>query len=222
MVPILEGILTLEVRWIMPGRMDTAVEGWFGFAAELESREDAYLIDPHMDGLSVKVRGGTALEVKVFHGSPGILHAPGRVSGSLQYWQKWSFPFRPPHPGSGDPDAWRPVHKQRRTSRFTLSGARLAGRADELASEASCAVELTEIRMQSRDWWSIGLEATGPARLLRPAIEATAATVFAHALPDGVELSTDNSLSYAEWLSSQPEPAAGSAGRQCPPVIQDG
>ena len=36
-----------------------AVAEWFaGFPSEVESREDAYLLDPDLGGLSVKIRGG--------------------------------------------------------------------------------------------------------------------------------------------------------------------
>jgi hypothetical protein len=37
-----------------------------------------------------------------------------------------------------------------------------------------------------------------------PALEGTAALVFAQALPAGVELSSNESRSYAEWLARQP------------------
>ena len=47
------------------------------FPAEIQSREDTYLVDPQLRGLSVKIRGGAALEVKVYRGSPGILDLPG-------------------------------------------------------------------------------------------------------------------------------------------------
>ena len=57
--------------------------GWFGrFPATVESREDTYPLDPQLPGLSVKVRGGGALEVKVYGSSPGILEVAGRASGS--------------------------------------------------------------------------------------------------------------------------------------------
>jgi hypothetical protein len=65
-------------------------------------------------------------------------------------------------------------------------------------------VELTEVRMGGQDWWTLGFEATGPASLLRSALEATAALVFAQALPGGVEPSPDESRSYAEWLGQRP------------------
>ncbi len=56
---VTEGFRSLEVRWIFPGRLETAVAGWFGrFPIEMESREDTYLLDPRLHGLSVKVRGG--------------------------------------------------------------------------------------------------------------------------------------------------------------------
>jgi hypothetical protein len=90
--PVTEGVFSLEVRWILPGPLDLAVAQWFAaFPSEAESREDAYLLDPDMAGLSVKVRASRAREVKVFGGSPGILEPGGRVRGRLQYWRKWSF-----------------------------------------------------------------------------------------------------------------------------------
>ena len=96
---VTEGVRSLEVRWIFPGQLEAAVARWFGrFPAGTESREDIYLLDPPLRGLSVKVRGGGALEVKAYRGSPGILEVAGRAGGRLESWQKWSFPFSPPRP----------------------------------------------------------------------------------------------------------------------------
>ena len=123
--PVTEGVRSLEVRWIFPGQLEAAVAGWFGrFPARTESREDTYLLDPRWRGLSVKVRGGGALEVKAYRGSPGILQVPGRARGRLESWQKWSFPFSPPRPDSAGPPGWTPVRKRRRISRFSLDGGR--------------------------------------------------------------------------------------------------
>ena len=58
-------------------------------------------------------------------------------------------------------------------------------------------------RLQHQDWWSLGLEATGPAESLRHGLEATAALVFAQALPGGVDLRIDDSRSYADWLRTR-------------------
>ena len=60
--PVTEAVRSLEVRWIFPGPLETAVARWFSrFPATAESREDTYLLDPQLRGLSVKVRAGGAL-----------------------------------------------------------------------------------------------------------------------------------------------------------------
>jgi hypothetical protein len=79
-----QGVRSLEVRWILRGQLEGAVEGWFGrFPAETMALEDAYLLDPYLPGLSVKVRGGRALEVKMYGGSPGLLDVAGEPAGAL-------------------------------------------------------------------------------------------------------------------------------------------
>jgi hypothetical protein len=162
--PVTEGVRSLEVRWIFPGQLETAVAGWFGrFPAETQSREDTYLLDPQLRGLSVKVRGGVALEVKVYRGSPGILDLPGRARGRMESWQKWSFPIAPRRPDSGDLSGWRPVRKMRRISRFSPASGPVAAQAPGPGQEPRCAVELTEVRTPGQDWWTLGFEATGPA-----------------------------------------------------------
>ena len=203
--PVTGAVRSLEVRWIFPGQLETAVAGWFGrFPAATESREDTYLLDPRLRGLSVKIRGSRALEVKVYHGSPGILEVAGRARGRLQSWQKWSFPVSlPPHDSAG-PAGWRPVRKRRRITRFSPASGPILAPARGLGGEPQCEVELTEVRTRGQDWWTLGFEATGPADLLRSALQATAALVFAQALPGDVEPGPDESRSYAEWLCLRP------------------
>jgi hypothetical protein len=197
-----EGVHTLEVRWILRGQMTAAAAGWFGrFPAETRVVEDTYLLDPHLPGLSVKVRGGRALEVKMYGGSPGLLELAGGARGRLESWQKWSFPHGPPGHGRGDPAGWRPVSKRRRISWFSqATGVGVPG----LGGEPACAVELTEVDVGGEAWWTLGFEATGPAEALRSELEAAAALVFGQALPGGVELGMDNSRSYAQWLRRRP------------------
>ena len=202
---VTEGVRSLEVRWIFPGQLETAVAGWFGrFPARMESRQDTYLLDPPLPGLSVKVRGGGALEVKAYRGSPGILKVAGRARGRLESWQKWSFPVSPPSPDGGAPGGWRPVRKRRRISGFSLASGQIVARGPGPGAEPRCEVELTDVRTRGEDWWTLGFEATGPASLLRSTLEATAALVFAQALPGGVEPGPDESRSYAQWLGQRP------------------
>ena len=202
---VTEGVRSLEVRWIFPGQLEAAVSRWFGrFPAGTESREDTYLLDPQLPGLSVKVRGGGALEVKAYRGSPGILEVAGRARGRMESWQKWSFPFSPLSPGTGDPPGWTPVRKRRRISRFSLASGQIVAHGRGLGQEPRCEVELTEVHTSGQDWWTLGFEATGPASLLRSELQATAALVFAQALPGGVEPGPDESRSYAQWLGQRP------------------
>jgi hypothetical protein len=203
--PVTEAVRSLEVRWIFPGPLETAVARWFSrFPATTESREDTYLLDPQVRGSSVKVRAGGALEVKVYRGSLGILQVPGRARGRLEAWQKWSFPCRPLRQDSADPAGWQPVRKRRRISLFSRASGSAAARAPVPGDEPWCEVELTEVRTRGQDWWTLGFEATGPADLLHGELQATAALVFARPLPAGVEPGPDYSRSYAEWLGRPP------------------
>ena len=197
-----EGVRSLEVRWILPGHLTAAAAAWFGrFPAETRVVDDVYLLDPHLPGLSVKVRGGRALEVKMYCGSPGLLELAGGARGRLESWHKWSFSHGQPGLGRDDPTGWRPVSKRRRISWFSRA-TRVGG--PGLGEEPRCAVELTEFDVRGEAWWTLGFEATGPAEALRSELDAAAALVFGQALPGGMELGMDNSRSYAQWLRRRP------------------
>jgi hypothetical protein len=163
--PVTEAVRSLEVRWIFPGPLETAVARWFSrFPATTESREDTYLLDPQLRGLSVKVRADRALEVKAYRGSRGILQVPGRARGRLEAWQKWSFACRPLRPDSADPAGWQPVRKRRRISRFSRASGPAAARAPVPGGEPWCAVELTEVRTPRPGLVDPGLRGDRPRR----------------------------------------------------------
>jgi hypothetical protein len=91
-----QGVPTLEVRRIFPGELAAAVVGWFGrFPAETKVLEDAYLLDPQLPGLSVKVREGRALEVKAYRGSPEppTIAPPRARTGQTRMSTSSSFPL---------------------------------------------------------------------------------------------------------------------------------
>ena len=161
-------------------------------------------MDPQLRGLSVKVRGGVALEVKVYRGSPGILEVAGRARGRMESWQKWSFPVSPLGQDSGDL-ARLEAGTQETADQPVLAGEQAGrGHATGLGQQPRCAVELTEVRTRGQDWWTLGFEATGPADVLRSVLQATAALVFAQAMPGSVEPGPDESRSYTEWLRQRP------------------
>jgi len=197
-----EGVRSLEVRWIFPGRLAAEVTGWFGrFPAEVRVVDDEYLLDPYLPGLSVKVREGRALEVKMHCGSPGLLDVAGRAWGRLEWWEKWSFPHGPPRYDSGSRASWRPVNKKRCITWFSrAAGLRVPG----LRQLPGCAVELTEVRVRGEPWWTLGFEATGATDALRSELEAAAAAVFDQAVPGGVKVGLGGCQSYAQWLRLGP------------------
>jgi hypothetical protein len=142
--------------------------------------------------------------VKVYQGSPGILEVAGRARGRLECWDKWSLPCDFPGRSGADRPGWCPVRKLIR--RFASASGHTRAGTPGPSDETGCQVELTEVRAGGQDWWTLALEATGPARLRRAELAATAALVFAQALPGGVELGTDHSQSYAQWLSRDQVP----------------
>jgi hypothetical protein len=197
---------SLEVRWITPGPLGTEVREWFGrFPAGTEAREDAYLLQPRLAGLSVKLRYGSTLDVKSYLGSPGILGRPGY--GRLESWRKWSFPYEPPGEDGAVHPGWIIVRKIRRAFWIPLATSHGLASAGRPPLQAGCTVELTEIQVHDQPWWSVGLEATGSPGLLRLALQHAADLAFARPLPAGVTLSLGDSRSYAQWLTERSGPA---------------
>ena len=203
--PVTEGVRSLEVRWIFPGQLDTAVVGWFGrFPAAVESREDTYLPGSAVAravGEGPRRRGTGGEGVPREPGNPGSGRTRSRTHGVVA---EVVLSLQPAPPGQRRPGRLE-TGTQAAANQPVLTGLRAdAARAPGLGGEPRCEVELTEVRTSGRDWWTLGFEATGPADLLRSELQATAALVFAQALPGGVEPGPDESRSYAEWLCLRP------------------
>lgn len=198
---ISDGDLSLEVRWIVPGVLPPEMIEWFGpSGAGVETRLDSYLVNRTGRDVSVKLRAESQLDVKVYGGSPSVLTRPGRAQGRLGWWRKWSFPLRAVA-GAIGPTGWASVQKVRRI-RFTSSDGRpIVSKADATVA-GGCAVELSDVFVDRRPWWTLGFEATGPARALIDKVDASAALIFNDPLPAGVTLDIAHSMSYSEWLAT--------------------
>jgi hypothetical protein len=203
---------SLEVRWIVSGPLGTAMREWFArFPAQTETREDAYLLQPRLQGLSVKLRDGSTLDVKSYLSSPGMLGLAGH--GRLESWRKWSFPYQPSWDDDVTSPGWIIVRKRRHACWVPLAASHSLAPVPWLAPRAGCMVELTEVHVHDQAWWSVGLEATGSAGLLRLALQHAADLAFAQPLPAGVALSLDKSRSYAQWLNEWTSPDAADTAR---------
>ena len=199
------GRSTLEVS-VDPLRAGRGHHGrWFRrLPVSSEAREDAYLLTPWLDGLSVKIRADAEFDVKAYRGSPGVLEVPDRATGRMEAWQKWSFPLGVQSEVAGDDATWIRVRKVRRISWFVPPDGWSASPAG-LDQRPRCAVELTDIVMGGEAWWTLGLEAGGPAAERGAAIEAAATSVFEEAMPGEMPLREEHSGPYAAWLRQRRE-----------------
>jgi hypothetical protein len=144
---VCQPVRSLEVRWIFPGPLTAAVAGWFArFPARTQSRQDTYLLDPPLPGVSVKVRGGGPVEVKVYRGSPGTLDVASRARGRLEAWQKWSLALRPPGPGSSPWPSHLPLSSHRGDAGLRAAAIWSPGREEGMSQRQSpilCEQEVT-------------------------------------------------------------------------------
>ena len=192
----------MEVRWLHRGGLPTSMIEWFSaWVGQLETRTDTYLVIGQSEGLSVKIRGGLRLDVKVSIGDKGVVDLPGRARGRTQSWKKWSLPMPPVREIDVQCPSWVRVAKRRRIGWFSVAqGVATPRGSPAVSGEATCAVELTEVLKGEETWWALGFEAAGAPETLRRTLAATAALLFSSPLPDGLRLRIADSMSYSEWL----------------------
>jgi hypothetical protein len=198
------GAVSMEVRWIHAGRLPSLLIDRLGpFREAVESREDWYLLDPGVPDLSLKLRGGAQLDVKVFRGCPGQLRLPEGSRGRLEVWEKWSFPLADDSRPWVTSRAWTRVQKARRRRSFTAARSGLVERPLAQAEAAGCALELTEVSVDDEDWWTLGLEAVGRLDQLQQDLQAVATTLGNDRLPTRFALDMPASMSYQQHLRTR-------------------
>lgn len=205
---------TAEMRWFFAGPIPALVRAWFlsgGLAADDEPRTDRYLLFPSTT-VGVKFRQGN-LEIKPLVEEHGE-YRWGGVGGRMQTWVKWS--CSAPEVGA---------LRRRIVASRSLSIAVKKGRAMRTFScerglreveartwpRAGCHVELTDLLVGRRRYWTFGFEAFAAARphrlplfLLRTAKrvlgDAQRPRSFRTAQSTRDSFRTARSLSYPEWL----------------------
>lgn len=188
---------TTEVRWFLPGAVPDATARWFaalGAPVEEARRADRYLVPSGPGEPGIKLREG-AVEVKARTAVRGEQRFGPAGVGTVEAFRKWSFPLAPeaPTPGTG----WVDIAKARRVRTFVLKSGALR-EADAMDAERGCGVELGEVRLGERIWWTLCLEAFGPGEAARRNVfEATAAHVFGVGAP---VLEATHSRGYVGWL----------------------
>ena len=198
---------TTEIRWFVAGVLPETVVEWFwhgGRPRPADEREDRYLLLPGCEQVGVKLRHGTAFDVKARLETGVTRTYASSIEGTLERWMKWSCGDARVVAGlgavSGAGAEWLPVRKQRRLREFSLDSGAPAELTAYEKKRVGCHVELTFVRVRTVLAWSLGLEAYGEPTHLETALDSTAATFFAARPPPPVRLGAMASASYPSWL----------------------
>jgi hypothetical protein len=198
---------TAELRWFYEGAIPEDVTAWFhrGERRPVEQlhRVDHYLWLGGLAELGIKLRQGR-IEVKRRHTVHGVVHFHRQISGSVEEWHKWSFALAAAHRLPGDAgtqnSAWIKVRKERQLRKYRITNERQPiAVPDAEYPVQGCHLELTRIRVGENRWWSLGLEAFGPAGALWQYLSL----VVDHILGQGLlpTLEARHSCGYPRWVA---------------------
>ena len=194
---------TAEVRWFLEGTPPGTLVDWFAdLGAQPRERADRYLCLLETDALGVKLRGGAdSLELKLRKQDHGEREFLDGVAGRVEEWQKWSFGVTgngPSAQGLGlSFDVWLEVTKVRRLATYGPPGWKPAP-AEQRRGDG-CGIELTDLRVRGRDWFTLGFEAFGSEDAILESLGLAAGAFFGEVeLPHG--LGAEASCGYPGWL----------------------
>jgi hypothetical protein len=201
-------LATVEMRWFYEGEIPASMWAWFRSDMQhtdvQPAREDCYLSLPDCDSLGIKLRQGR-IELKQHCQEYGAVRVHERIAGVPQLWRKWSFLLADSHlmPAGvpGQPPGWIPVRKERalRTYRVAGEGTVTALPPGEFPPRG-CHLELTELRVQARMWWTFGLEASGEETTLHSDLLLVARKTLA--VGDPPSFAPGDCSSYPRWLQA--------------------
>lgn len=196
---------TVEVRWFMPGPAPAEVSDWFhreqpkSFAEP--ERVDSYLRISDTDSLGIKLRQGR-IEVKQRTRQLGLVQLHRQAKGLVEQWRKWSFSLvgagydlsQQPEPAG----AWLAVKKERllRTYRLTANWQVAPAALD--ASGPGCDMELAQVTVGEKVYWSLCFEAFGEEAKLEQNLLLVASHVLETTRPP--RLPAERSFGYPRWL----------------------
>ena len=146
---------TLEMRWFKAGAIPQSVQQWFEqtcagtWVGQAQTRTDWYLrpIAP-CDYFNLKFREGR-LEMKWRQEKLATFYLHQNWEGVVEKWVKWLCEEESLKAFFPEDSVWAAVEKTRQQRQFVLS------------LETACNLELTQLRVQNQQWWSLGLESTG-------------------------------------------------------------
>lgn len=190
-----------EVRWFFEEGLPHNISEWFElFDPEYQDpRTDYYLNFTEKAQLGIKLRENN-IQIKPKKEDLGIISFLEKVEGHVWHYEKWSFPVVTNEEWTelvARPDVWVPVKKIRKIMRYTLEGGfpdRIA--MDEQTNEG-CEVELSEVEVMDREFWSLAFEAFGTTAEAN--LQKAVREIFErHSCP--VSFPKEKSLGYARLI----------------------
>ena len=166
---------TREVRWFL-SRPIPEVSQWFEVLPQAsytrESREDVYLVLPGRNGLGVKFRENR-LELKYRLATSGSQEVVPGIKGSLESWEKLSFPSTPEMASSFLPEGSKAtrvsVLKRRMATMIETTSGQTTFHPLGTPVTAGVQFEYTELQVMGSDWHTLGLEWPGDKGVVLPA-----------------------------------------------------
>ncbi|MGE5656653.1 MAG: hypothetical protein ACM37W_08560 [Actinomycetota bacterium] len=198
--------VSAELRWFSSGTLPKAIAQWFeqdslgGYLSPPEEREDLYLLIPSCDYLGVKVRQ-KGLEVKWRQAQLNPARYGNHWEGKAEKWLKWvcADTFTPISPEIVATGQWISVKKKRWQRLYQVSPEGLTPVPVEAPIPQGCSVEITQLSMNQKAWWSLAFEAFGHENSLMDSLEMVAN--WASKSYQGPKLKADHAYSYPSWLN---------------------
>lgn len=198
---------TAEIRWFHQGNIPADILEWFCQSApqpdQYPSRTDYYF---HLfscnDTLGIKLREGR-VEIKQRTHQHGVIHLHEQVVGAMEAWQKWSFSLSQADDIlpviNASPLNWVEVDKARQQQQYQITGNnQIVALSVDTPVEQGCNLELTQIQVDGKAWWTVGFESFGDESALESNLLLTARHIFAKNRPPRLRML--ESYSYPGWL----------------------
>ncbi|MBL7128953.1 MAG: hypothetical protein ISS16_08210 [Ignavibacteria bacterium] len=197
---------TLEVRWFYKdSESDDNYLKVFKNVLQFEeqpARVDHYYYFTSEGSMGIKIREGR-LEIKNCFRDYSIVLFNRQVEGKVEFWHKWSFEINQTDSNYqkvlDSNNSWITVKKERTLCKYKITkDEQVSVLSNAEYSENICNVELTNILIRDKKWWSLGFESYGDEGSLFENL----ILVVREVLSDNRLLSfqADNSFGYPQWI----------------------
>ncbi len=196
---------TAEVRWFIKGKIPTTVFDWFvglnnNYVNQPE-RTDYYLLLKSNHSTGIKLREGR-VEIKQQTQHIGNISPGKNVIGLAEKWQKWSFELNETNniiSTEQYSNEWLAVTKNRILVNYGISKESIVSQKEPTLYKNGCITEITSIKINNENWWSLGLESYGDENRLLDNLVLISHLILSD--KSNIRFSLDESFSYPGWLT---------------------